>query len=195
MSPRAYSMQRRSQQVQVTRRRIVDAALAVFAQRGARATTVTEVARVADVSPATVTNHFPTQDRLLEAVVARVMSDIDVPTPMIFTSARSVTARLRVLTEQMFAFFERTGHWFDLLGAELSEVPALARAEAQFWQSMRELYAEAVAGTDDEVLARATAGFVHPATYGALKAAGMPPHEASSVVADLLAYQARKGRR
>jgi hypothetical protein len=34
----------------------------------------------------------------------------------------------------MFEFYERTMHWVDLLGAELVEVPAPARAQAAFWR-------------------------------------------------------------
>ena len=39
-----------------------------------------EVARRADVSPTTVTNHFPTHESLIEAVIDRVLADIQVPT-------------------------------------------------------------------------------------------------------------------
>ena len=95
----------------------------------------------------------------------------------------------------MFAFFERTWRWFELLGAELVEVPALARAEAAFWVSIRELYEKAIAGSDDELLAKTTAGLLHPATLGALKAAGMSVDEAAAVVAELLIHQARGGHR
>ncbi len=193
MAPRPYSMERRSKQAELTRDRIIGAALELFAERGARATTMTEVARAADVSPATVLNHFPTQDTLIEAVVARLMADIQVPDRSIFTGARSVTARLRVLTESMFAFFERTSRWFDLLGAELTDVPVLAQAEADFWRSLRQLYAEALEGTGDELLAKVAAGLIHPATLRALTGAGLSLEEATAIVAGFLAHQARRG--
>ncbi len=78
--PRAYSMQRRAEQVAQTRERIIDVAMDLFARRGAQGTTMTEVARLADVSPATVTNHFATPDLLLEAVVHRLMADVEIRT-------------------------------------------------------------------------------------------------------------------
>lgn len=195
MAPRSYSMQRRSTHVAQTRHRILDAATELFSTRGARATTMNEVARQADVSPTTVINHFPTQDQLLEAVVVGVLTDIEVPDPTIFSGIRSVTGRLRALTTSMFTFFERTSHWFELLGAELTEVPALARAEAEFWSSIRLLYEQALAGSDDDLLAKTATGLLHPATFSALKAAGMSVDEATTVVAGLLVHQARGGNR
>ena len=193
--PRGYSMERRAERVAQTSERIVDAAMDIFAERGAHGTTMTDVARIADVAPATVTNHFATPDLLLQAVVERLMADIQVPDRSIFAGARSLAARIRALTAAMYAFYERTQRWFNLLGAELTEVPALARAQAAFWRTVQGLYAEALVGTDDEGLAKATAGLVNPATFGALRAAGLSVHEASALVADSLTHLARKGHR
>jgi AcrR family transcriptional regulator len=184
-------MQRRAEQAARTRERIVDAAVELFTQRGTQGTTMNEVARVADVSPGTVLNHFATPALLLEAVVARVMANIQLPDRSIFAGTKSLTARIGVLTASMFAFYERTSDWFDLIGAELSENPVLARAEADFWRSMRRLYAEALAGTDDAVLAKTTTGLVHPATFGALRAAGLSVDEATAVVAGSITHLAR----
>jgi AcrR family transcriptional regulator len=188
-------MHHRSERVAQTRERILDAAMELFKKRGAQATTMSEVARRADVSPTTVSNHFRTHEQLLEAVVSRLRADIGVPDSTIFTGVRSLTGRLRVLTASMYAFFERTSHWFELLGSELVEVPALARAEAAFWASIRQLYEQALAGGDDDLLAKTTAGLLHPATFGAFKAAGMSVDAATAVVADLLTSQARGGHR
>jgi AcrR family transcriptional regulator len=191
MAPRSYAMQRRSQHVAQTRERILDAALELFSKQGARATTMNDVARRADVSPTTVSNHFATPDSLIEAVLARVVADIQVPDSTIFAGTRSMAGRLRVLTSSIYAFFERTLSWYELLGAELIEVPALARAQAAFWDSIRQLYARALTGNEEDLLAKTTAGLLHPATFGALKAAGMSVDEASTVVGEMLARRAR----
>jgi AcrR family transcriptional regulator len=188
--PRSYSMQRRSAQVAQTRERILDAALELFSERGAQGTTMNELARRADVAPTTVSNHFKTQESLIEAVVERILVDIRVPDSTIFVGARTVTARLRILTGSIFEFYERTTRWVDLLGVELVEVPALARAQAAFWHSIHHLYEEALGGSEDHLLAKTTAGLLHPATFGALKAAGMSVDESAEVVADFLAHQA-----
>lgn len=194
MAPRAYSMRARAEQVARNRERIVDAALEVFAQRGARGTTMTEVARVADVATATVTNHFATPELLLQAVVERLMAEIQVPDAGIFADARSLPARLRALTGAMFAFYDRSNRWFWLLGAEITEVPVLADAEADFNRAMQGLYAEALAGVDDARVAKAVAGLVHPATFTALRQAGLSLDEVTEVVADALTREARSRR-
>jgi AcrR family transcriptional regulator len=191
MAPRSYAMQRRSQHVAQTRERILAAALELFSKQGAHGTTMNEVARRADVSPTTVSNHFATPDLLIEAVITRVIADVQVPDNTIFAGTRSMAGRLRVLTSSMYAFFERTLSWYELLGAELVDVPALARAQAAFWDSIRQLYARALAGNDDDLLAKMTAGLLHPATFGALKAAGMSVDEAATVIGEILARRAR----
>jgi AcrR family transcriptional regulator len=187
-------MQRRAEQTARTRERIIDAAVEVFTQRGARGTTMTEVARVADVATATVTNHFATPDALLQAAVDRVMAQIQMPDASIFAGTRSAPARLRALTVAMFDFYERTQRWWGLLGAEITDVPVLERANADFTRAMQDLYAQALAGVADETLGRTLAGLVHPSTYFTLRQTGLSAREATDVVADALTHQARKRR-
>lgn len=188
-------MRRRSEQVAQTRDRVVDAAMSLFSERGARGTTMTEVARVADVSPATVLNHFATPDLLLEAVVSRLLTEIRIPDASIFAGARSTSARITALVEAMFAFFERTQRWFTLLGDELTTVPVLAAAQKSFWEAIHALHAQALAGNSDPLLARAAAGLIHPATFSALKSTGMSVEDAARVVAESLVHQARRASR
>ncbi|HPG24324.1 MAG TPA: TetR/AcrR family transcriptional regulator [Myxococcota bacterium] len=76
------------------RDRILSAARELFAKQGFEATTVDEIARLADVAPATFFNHFQTKQNVLELMTGEV-----------FEYLRSITARN----------FEREGDPLDKL--------------------------------------------------------------------------------
>ena len=59
---------RRQQQARATRRRIVEAALALFAEQGYAATSTRQIAQAAEVSEGLIFRHFPTKLALLHAV-------------------------------------------------------------------------------------------------------------------------------
>jgi AcrR family transcriptional regulator len=71
----------RERKKQQTRRLLADTARRLFAERGFEAVKVSEVARAADVSEATVFNYFPTKEDLfysgLEAFEAELLSSIE----------------------------------------------------------------------------------------------------------------------
>jgi AcrR family transcriptional regulator len=64
---RAYELKRRAEQVERTRRRIVEATVALHLTRGPAATRIAEVARRAGVQRRTVYNHFPDDAALFAA--------------------------------------------------------------------------------------------------------------------------------
>src|SRR5258708_4899649 len=70
----------RARKKQQTRQLIADTARRLFAERGFEAVPVAEIARVADVSQATVFNYFPTKEDLLysrlEAFEQELLSSI-----------------------------------------------------------------------------------------------------------------------
>lgn len=84
---------------------------------------------------------------------------------------------------------------FTLLGDELAEVPVIARAQKSFWEVIRGLNAQALAGHPDPLLTKAVAGLIHPATFSALKSTGMSAGKAADIVAESLVHQARRASR
>src|SRR5471032_2277036 len=80
---------RRDRRKADTRRRLLDAALASFAQRGYHATTFDDIAGAADVSRATAFNYFPRKEDLIiglaeerrEAVASILHSDLERDVP------------------------------------------------------------------------------------------------------------------
>jgi AcrR family transcriptional regulator len=76
VSTRSYSSPRREQAALATRAAILDAAGRLYVEPGYAATRLADIARAAEVSPATVKNAFGTKRALLEALVrSRVVGD------------------------------------------------------------------------------------------------------------------------
>ena len=111
MSPRKYDMSRRSAAVEETRRRIVQATMELHNSQGILATSWEDIAKRADVAPATVYRHFPTLDDLLPACGELSMNQLALPTldevETAFAGLRGRRARLRRLVDVVFGIYER----------------------------------------------------------------------------------------
>jgi AcrR family transcriptional regulator len=81
-APRRYASRLREEQARETRRRVVDAAGALFRERGYDGTTITDVAEAAGTSVATVYNAVGGKPALLKAVYDVALAGDDAPVPI-----------------------------------------------------------------------------------------------------------------
>ena len=125
MSPRPYQLGKRQDQIDESRRRIIDAARSLLAEAGSyRAFTVDAVAKKADVAKATVYYQFESKTGLLEAVcdalaeagrMAALAAAFTTPDPM---------AALRL-------FVESFGGFWDVDRAAMRRLRALAALDPE----------------------------------------------------------------
>ena len=94
----------------------------------------------------------------------------------------------------MFEFYERSRPWFDIFRAELDVDPALREGQAGYWQAIGELYARVFGeALGDERVRGAVFGLTTPATFVALRDAGMSVEDAAELIADTLNRAIAKG--
>src|SRR5918992_1802680 len=128
LAPRKYSMEKRRAAVEETRRRIVEATLALHTEKGMFDASWKDIAERADVSVATVYKHFPSLDELVPACGALIMTITDPPSledaPRIFGDARTLEERLGRLVSEMFGFYER-GEPYMEVGPKERRLPAV----------------------------------------------------------------------
>src|SRR5688500_1144297 len=97
MAPRENTMSRRAASKRETRQRILEATAALHTRKGILGTTYQDIAREADVSLATVYNHFPTLEELVEGCGSLLMERYQPPSPgdasEVVGDARGVRAR------------------------------------------------------------------------------------------------------
>ena len=193
MSSRPYSMAVRAEQAARTRERILDAALACYREAGISATSLQAVARRAEVSAATVLNHFGSADGLAQVVVERLAAALHIPDDEPWPE-KGRSARVRRLVREMFEFYERSRPWFDIFRAELDVDPALREGQAGYWRAIGELYTRVVGDAlRDERVRGAVFGLTTPATFVALRDAGMSVEDAAELIADTLNRAIAKG--
>lgn len=113
---------RRAQKAEQTRRRVIDAATALFAERGYAATTMEAIAAQADVAVETVYSRFGSKANLLDAILAPAILGSDdrsapraelAPSPREPLFDRPEIAEIRASTDQreqlrLLAHFSRT---------------------------------------------------------------------------------------
>jgi AcrR family transcriptional regulator len=194
MAPRGYKQKRRAEAANATRRRIVDAAVAIYRDRGVSGASIQAVAERADVARGTVVNHFGGLDGLLEAVLDRAVEDIEYPDERDFAEATTADARIRRFVDVMYRFFERGTDWWQIFYADL-QLPALQERERQYYEIAARVQAAAFGDiADDRIVAAAVRTFVDYGPWHALKSAGLTLDESIEVIGDALVDIARRRR-
>ena len=168
---REYTLGKRVDSMQETRRFIVEAAAEVFAERGIQATPFLEVARRAGVAPTTVSNHFANKDELAEAVVDHVIEVMDFPSPDIFGGIDSLEDRLALLIDHVYQSYQRSAPWIAMDRKEVDEVAALQDGAVKVGGIVSGLTTRAL-GTlaEDEEARRIVGTVLHPGFVAALVA-------------------------
>lgn len=113
MSPRRYSMKKRSSDAAETRRRIVESTLELHSQKGVLGTSWKDIAAHANVSVGTVYKHFPDLDAILPACGALMMERFRPPSPddafSLLDGLDDPAERLGRAVAAIFAFYGRAG--------------------------------------------------------------------------------------
>jgi AcrR family transcriptional regulator len=191
MTPRRYAQSRRADSAAATRAAIVDAAVAVYREKGIGGATMKAIADRADVSRGTILNHFGDADGLLDAVLERILASLELPDERILEGIIGRDDRIRAYVAAMVAFFRRSASWWQVFESEL-ERPVVKARETEYWTALSRLQSAAL-GSDlaaDANLQTAIGAVIHPATMGSmlwqLEQGGVGPDRAARIVEDLV---------
>jgi len=191
MAPRPYNLGRRAEAAAGTRRRVIDAAVQLYRDRGIGATTVTAVAERADVSRGTVLHHFGDGDGLLAAVLDHALASLHMPDGEVLDGVTDPAERGRGFVAEMFRFYDRTSDWWRVFAGERDELPshpAIAAATRRYEAAVGAFMGAALGGLASDRIVVATIGtLIAPTTFYPLLGAGLSLAEAIDVVGDLVA--------
>jgi len=182
-----------------TRRRIVEATVALHEQLGPASTTISAIAKRAGVQRLTVYRHFPDEQHLLEACSSHWLGEYPFPDPAEWAGLEDPAERVAAALRTLYAYY-RVGE--SMLASTLRdepEVPALAEVMAPFHSYMREIAASLATGwgvePDTQRLLRAAVGHaVQFETYRSLKAQGLATEEAADLMTAFVSDRATRTR-
>jgi AcrR family transcriptional regulator len=188
--PRTDSMERRRASVEETRRRIVEATMALHAERGIFGTSWKEIAARADVAVATVYKHFPTLAELVPACGERVVQISVPPAPEdvepTFRDAPELPERLSRLIAVFHDFYERGEPYLEIDARE-RQLPEVREWEA-FMGDLRERFVrEALRPLDpDEPTVRTVAALLDFPVFRSFRRQGVTRESAAAALHGML---------
>ena len=140
---------RREQAREERRGQILEAALAVFSDKGYHATNVSDVAAKAGVSQGTIYWYFDSKDELFKAAILAVFEQFGADTMIGMLDHETATGKLRGLTSAMVGFGEVAQNLFTLFLGYWASSPDRERA-AKLWSDLLGEYKELIVGIVDE---------------------------------------------
>ncbi len=194
---RRYDMKLRAAAAAETRERIVRAACAVYAREGFRAATIQAIAADAEVSPATVLNHFETAERLLAEALEHLTARLGLPEPAEVRALRGLEQRVSRLCHALSTCYERGEALYAVYSGD-RDMPAVQAADHAFHARVEALVRAALGpGLRDRRTVAMVLALTAWAPFHQLRAGGMSASAAADAVADVLVAwlrpRARKG--
>ena len=135
---RKYELKKRAQKQEETRRRIVDALVALHEEVGPANTTVKAVAERAGVQRLTVYRHFPDEHSMFQACTAQYDADNPPPNPMPWMEIEDPIERLRTALDDIYDYYARAERMISNALRDAPEVPALADSMHEYYQGLEE---------------------------------------------------------
>jgi AcrR family transcriptional regulator len=190
LAPRKYTMDKRKAAVEETRQRILEAALALHAEKGIFGTSWQDIAHRADVSVGTVYKHFPSLDELVPAcgelayVILRPPSLEDAP--QIFADATSLEERLGRLISELYTFYERGAPYIETDFQE-RRLAAVVEWEAYMRATIAGLVREAlVCAEPDEHTVHSVSALLDFSTFKSFLDRDIPKEQAAKTISEVL---------
>ena len=194
MSRRQYRLGKRAEAAAGTRRRIVEATLALHDSKGITGTSVRDIAGRARVAPATVLQHFPRMDELIRACGELSDQLVPMPTAGVFIGATTPVERILRMARALFEWWEQLGAGFDHLRIDRRHLPQVDAWFADVARRHRELAATALAG-DDESRIDLLVALTTVDAWRALRDSGMGADRAAGQVSQLFAQSSDSTRK
>jgi AcrR family transcriptional regulator len=189
---RQYTMKRRAELEEETRRRIAASTAELHERVGPARTTVSAVAERAGVRRSTVYRHFPDDAALLRACSAHWLESNPRPDVARWRALENPDERLRVALDEMYDYYRRTqAMWTSLLRDE-SLVPAVSRQlHLGFYPFLEQITRLLMAGRRlrGHAARRTRAAIAHAVafpTWHSLTAAGLTDEEAVQLMTELV---------
>jgi AcrR family transcriptional regulator len=176
--------------VEETRRRILQATLALHSEKGIFGTSWQDIARRADVSVGTVYKHFPSLDELVPAC-GELMYAITRPpsledAPRIFDGANSLEERLGRLVSELFDFYERGAPYIETDFQE-RQLPMVQEWEAHMRATIAGLVREALLPVEpDENTVVAVSALLDFSTFRSFVDRDIPEDQAAKIIKEVL---------
>jgi len=170
-----------------TRARILEAAIALYTERGISATTMREIGERADVAPGTLRNHFPSREALDTAMVERLRTEGPLPPLSLFDGAPDIVDRLRRLFEAAGTFFEGAARIYRMWLRERMLTRPWLEAGAEYgerWEALMRLALGAVAA--DDLAMDVLRAVLQPPFFEAIGGGKRPTQEVAAVVATVV---------
>jgi AcrR family transcriptional regulator len=143
---RQYTMRRRAELEEETRRRITESAVELHEELGPAQTSISAIADRAGVRRSTVYRHFPDEDALFAACSAHWRAANPPPDPATWSSIADVHERTRTAIHSLYGFYDGTEAMYTSLLRDEPLVPAVAKRLRGFRGYLRSIQDDLAAG-------------------------------------------------
>ena len=155
MKTRRYELKQRAARQAETRRRIVEAVVALHREVGPARTTISAIAERAGVERLTVYRHFADEATLFAACSALFRDEARPPEPAAWAGIRDPAARLRAALVAFYAYYRRGEDMIANVRRDAPQIPALAAVIAPWGEFVRAVRDELLQGWGARGRARA----------------------------------------